>query len=57
MRKLTVRLRQRIIHRVDDHLREWWYGRNLRSSKLWSEIDELIDEFAEEVLRNSSDDE
>jgi hypothetical protein len=52
-----TRLRQRILRRVDDHMHEWWYGRNLQSTKLFSEIEELIDEHDEETLRDSSHDE
>jgi hypothetical protein len=50
-----ARLRQRVLRLIDDHMREWWYGRNLQSSKLWSEMDELIEEHDEETLRDSSE--
>jgi len=51
----AARLRQAILLRVDTHLRAWLYGDDRHATKLFREVDELINEFAEEIKNSSSD--
>ena len=45
-------LRQAMLLRVDTHLRAWLYGDDRHYTKMFREIDELIEEFENEIRQS-----